>query len=152
MTRIAAHVITDSESVKAEIQEHLKVPAEKITAVPLASRRTFCPVPLTEARETLLLIGVEDKLILFEGTVEPRKNLLTLMRAFDQLMNATDLRPQLVIAGQKGWLTEELYAYVEQSALSNRVLFTGYISDADLRALYSTCSVAVYPSPYEGFA
>ncbi len=151
MTRIAAHIITDSETVKAELQEHLGVPAEKITAVPLAPRRTFCPVPLNEARETLVRLGVADKFVLFVGTVEPRKNLITLMRAFDELMRATDLRPQLVIAGQRGWLTEELYAYVEQSILKQHVIFTGYISDTELRALYSTCSVAVYPSLYEGF-
>jgi glycosyltransferase involved in cell wall biosynthesis len=66
-------------------------------------------------------------------------------------MRETDLRPQLVIAGQKGWLTDELYASVDHSALKDRVLFTGYVSDTDLRALYSSCQASVYPSLYEGF-
>jgi glycosyltransferase involved in cell wall biosynthesis len=96
-------------------------------------------------------LGVEDEFILFVGTVEPRKNLLTLVRAFDELLRTTNLRPQLVIAGQKGWLTDELFGHVEQSAVTERVLFTGYVSDADLCALYSSCRVSVYPSLYEGF-
>ena len=151
MTRIATRIITDSESVKREICEHLKVAPDKITAVALAPRRAFRPVPTTEARAALSRLGVESEFILFVGTVEPRKNLLTLVRAFDELMRTTDLRPQLVIAGQKGWLTQELDAYVERSALGARILFTGYVSDEDLRALYSTCRVSVYPSLYEGF-
>ncbi|HEX8072003.1 MAG TPA: glycosyltransferase family 1 protein [Pyrinomonadaceae bacterium] len=151
MTRIAARVVTDSEAVKREIHEHLGVPAEKIVAVPLAPRRVFRPVAAAEARAACRRLGVEDEFILFVGTVEPRKNLLTLVRAFAELTRATDLRPQLVIAGQKGWLTEELDAYVERSALKERILFTGYVADEDLRALYTACRVAVYPSLYEGF-
>ena len=151
MTRIASHILTDSEAVKKEICEHLAVSPERITAVPLAARRMFSPVPLDKTLETRNRLGVEDDFILFVGTVEPRKNLITLVRAFDELMRTTDLRPQLVVAGQKGWLSEDLYAYVEQSELKNRILFTGYVTDADLASLYSSCRVSVYPSLYEGF-
>ena len=151
MTRIATRIITDSESVRREICEHLNVAPEKITAVALAPRRAFHPIAEMEAREARRRLGVEDEFILFVGTVEPRKNLLTLVRAFDELLRTTDQRPQLVIAGQKGWLNDELFTLIEQTALGERILFTGYISDADLRALYSSCRVAVYPSLYEGF-
>jgi alpha-1,3-rhamnosyl/mannosyltransferase len=151
MTRIATRIITDSESVKREICEHLGVASEKITAVPLAPRRAFRPVGPAEARTTRERLGVEDDFILFVGTLEPRKNLLTLVRAFDELLRTTELRPQLVIAGPKGWLTEDLFAHVEQSAYDKRIVFTGYVSDEDLCALYSSCLVSVYPSLYEGF-
>lgn len=151
MTRVATRIITDSESVKREICTHLGVAPEKITAVPLAPRRSFRPVSEAQAETVRRRLGVEDEFILFVGTVEPRKNLLTLVRAFDELLRTTDLRPQLVIAGGKGWLTEELFAHVEQSAITERILFTGYVSDEDLCALYSSCRVSVYPSLYEGF-
>lgn len=151
MTRIATHILTDSEAVKKEICEHLAVNPQKITAVPLASRRMFSPVPLEQTYEARRRLGVEDDFILFVGTVEPRKNLITLVRAFDELMRTTNLRPQLVVAGQKGWLTDDLYKYVEQSDLKDRILFTGYLSDNDLASLYSACKVSVYPSLYEGF-
>jgi glycosyltransferase involved in cell wall biosynthesis len=151
MTRIATRIITDSESVKREICEHLQVAPEKITAVALAPRRAFHPVAEMAAYATRQRLGVEDEFILFVGTVEPRKNLLTLVRAFAELLRTTELRPQLVIAGQKGWLNDDLFAFVEQATLGARILFTGYISDEDLCALYSSCCVAVYPSLYEGF-
>ncbi|HEY1403119.1 MAG TPA: glycosyltransferase family 1 protein [Pyrinomonadaceae bacterium] len=149
--RMASKIITDSESVKREICEHLRIKPEKIAVVPLAPRRAFRPVAQAATVAARRRLGVEDDFILFVGTVEPRKNLLTLVRAFEELTNRTSLRPQLVIAGQKGWLTEELFALIEQSGLSPRILFTGYVSDADLAALYSSCRVCVYPSLYEGF-
>ena len=151
MARTASRIITDSESVKREICEHLPVLPEKVAVVPLAPRRAFQPVGATLAAEARQRLGVEDEFLLFVGTVEPRKNLLTLVRALSELMRHTALRPQLVIAGQKGWLSEELYALIEESGLSARILFTGYISDEDLAALYSSCRICIYPSLYEGF-
>jgi len=151
MARMASRIITDSESVKREICEHLPVGPEKVAVVPLAPRRAFRPVGAEQSAQTRRRLKVEDEFLLFVGTVEPRKNLLTLVRAFDEVMRHTALRPQLVIAGQKGWLSGELYALIEQSGLSERILFTGYISDEDLAALYSSCRVCVYPSLYEGF-
>ncbi len=151
MTRTANHIITDSEAVKQEICEHLNVAPNKITAVPLAPRRAFRRVSEKESLATRRRLGVQDNFILFVGTVEPRKNLLSLVRAFDELLRTTDLKPQLVVAGQKGWLTDELFTHVEQSAIARHILFTGYVSDEDLASLYSSCRVSVYPSLYEGF-
>ena len=151
MTRIATRIITDSESVKREICDHLKVSADKVTAIPLAPRRNFHRASEHECRAVRQRLGVEDDFILFVGTVEPRKNLITLVRAFDELLKQTELRPQLVIAGAKGWLTDELFADVDSGTRRERICFTGYVTDDDLRALYSSCKVSVYPSLYEGF-
>ncbi|MEP6717968.1 MAG: glycosyltransferase family 1 protein [bacterium] len=149
MTRIATQILTDSESVKREICEHLHVVPDKIAVVPLAARSVFRPIK--ETRDVRRRLGVEDEFILFVGTLEPRKNIATLIHAFEELLRATSLSPQLVIAGPKGWLIEELFVTSERAALKKRVLFTGYLSDKDLRALYSSCRVFVYPSIYEGF-
>lgn len=151
MVRFATQIITDTEAVKKEICEHLDVRPEKVSVVPLAPRRVFHPIPPEETIETRRRLGVEDDFILFVGTVEPRKNLITLVRAFAELLRETELRPQLVVAGREGWLTEELHAYLKESAAGERVLFTGYISDEELRELYSSCRVCAYPSVYEGF-
>ncbi|HEX8162694.1 MAG TPA: glycosyltransferase family 1 protein [Pyrinomonadaceae bacterium] len=151
MTRVATRVIADSESVRREVCEHLGVAPEKVTAVPLAPRRAFRPVERGEADETLRRLGVGRDFILFVGTVEPRKNLLTLVRAYVELARETALRPQLVIAGQKGWLNDELFQLIEREGVGPRLVLTGYVTDEDLRALYSACAVSVYPSLYEGF-
>lgn len=151
MARAATKIITPSESVKREVCEHLGVQAGKVVAIPEAARRSFHQVPRRETVEVRRRLRVEDEFILFVGTVEPRKNLLALVRALEEILRTTPLRPQLVIAGKEGWLTAELYAYLKSSDIQQRVRFTGYVSDSDLRALYSSCSAFVYPSLYEGF-
>ncbi|MBA3438738.1 MAG: glycosyltransferase family 4 protein [Pyrinomonadaceae bacterium] len=151
MARTADLIITPSESVKREVCEHLPVKASKVVAVPEAPRRSFRPIPLEHTIETRRRLGIEDDFLLFVGTVEPRKNLLTLVQAFDEILRTTTLRPQLVIAGKRGWLVDDLFSYIKRTGIDERILFTGYVSDEDLCALYSSCRVCVYPSLYEGF-
>lgn len=151
MARFAKKVITATECVKQEIVEHLQIDPAKIAVTPYAPRPNFHPLALEDTEQTRARFGIEEKFILFVGTIEPRKNLVTLLRAFAEVLRNTDLRPQLVIAGQKGWLTDEVSTYVNSENLSDRIVFTGYVSDRDLRALYSSCAVCVYPSLYEGF-
>jgi glycosyltransferase involved in cell wall biosynthesis len=151
MARGASRIITPSESVKREVCEHLRIKPSKVVAIPEAPRDIFRPISTEEAIETRRRLKVEDEFILFVGTIEPRKNLLTLLRAFEEILRSTELRPQLVIAGREGWLTEELFSYVRKSGVEERLCFTGYLTDEDLRALYSSCRAFVYPSLYEGF-
>lgn len=151
MARTADLIITPSESVRREVCEHLPVKVGKVVAVPEAPRRSFRPIPLEDTIETKRRLGIEDEFLLFVGTVEPRKNLLTLVQAFDEILRTTTLCPQLVIAGKRGWLVDDLFSYIKRSGIDERILFTGYVSDEDLCALYSSCRVCVYPSLYEGF-
>ena len=151
MTRAATKIVTATEHVRKEVIQHLKVDPAKIAVTPYAPRPTFRPLSRSETEETRTQLGIEESFILFVGTIEPRKNLITLLRSFAEVLRSTDLRPQLVIAGQKGWLTGETMNYIESEGLDERVKLTGYITDEDLRALYSCCAVCVYPSLYEGF-
>jgi glycosyltransferase involved in cell wall biosynthesis len=151
MARRASFVITDSEAVRREVCEHLGVEAEKVIAIPLAPGREFVRVSPDAAAEVLRRLGVEDRFILFAGTIEPRKNLVTLLRAFEEVLRTTELRPQLVIAGKLGWKQNDLIQTLEKSVVNDRIKLVGYVSDTDLRALYSSCLSFVYPSIYEGF-
>ena len=151
MIRSAAKIIAVSESMKREMCEHLKIQPERIAVTLEAPRENFRPLPLSETVATRERLGIEADFMLAVGTIEPRKNLLTLVRALDQILRTTALRPQLVIAGGEGWLTDELYAFLAASCCAERVRFIGYTSDDELRALYSSCRISVYPSLYEGF-
>lgn len=151
MARAANMIITPSESVRCEVCEHFSIDSQRVVAVPEAARPLFRPMPANESAEVKRRLGLRDEFILFVGTIEPRKNLLTLVRAFVEVLRQTELRPQLVIAGRRGWLTDELFSYVEDTGIGDNLRFTGYISDEELRALYSMCRVSVYPSLYEGF-
>jgi glycosyltransferase involved in cell wall biosynthesis len=122
-----------------------------VFAIPEAARAAFYPMPASESRLVCQRLGIEAEFILFVGTVEPRKNLLTLARAFAQIIKSTSSQLQLVIAGEKGWLSGDLMDYLRDDHVRERVLFTGHLRDEELRALYSSCRVFVYPSLYEGF-
>ncbi|HEY0080220.1 MAG TPA: glycosyltransferase family 1 protein [Pyrinomonadaceae bacterium] len=150
MTRAATMIIAPTRSVKREICEHLRAPADKVVVVPEAPRSSFRPLPPEQSAEVRARLRVEDNFILYVGTIEPRKNILTIVRAFEEVLSETPLRPQLVIAGKRGWLTDKLFAYIESAALGDRLHMTGYISDSDLRALYSSCGLMVFPALYEG--
>ena len=151
MLRKATMVITPSQAVRHEVLEYLKMSDDKVVAVPLGVSGAFTPMDCAEAFPILRRLKVEDEFLLFVGTVEPRKNLLSLIKAFEGLIRNTELRPQLVIAGKVGWKTREFLSYVNNSELKDRITITGYRSAEDLRALYSTCAVFIYPSIYEGF-
>jgi glycosyltransferase involved in cell wall biosynthesis len=158
MARAATHVITPTEAVRREACELLKIDPAKVTAIHEAPREIFRPLARADAEETLKRLGVEGDFLLFVGTVEPRKNLTTLISAFEKIevsraksQPSSQSSPQLVIAGRQGWLTTELMARIEESPARARVHFTGYVSDEDLRALYSSCLAFIYPAIYEGF-
>jgi glycosyltransferase involved in cell wall biosynthesis len=151
MARRVAMIITPSESVRREVCECLDIKPDKVVAIPHAPRRMFRHATLSETAAVSGRLQIEDDFILFVGTIEPRKNLLTLVRALEEIYQTTNLRPQLVIAGKQGWLTEDLFSYLKGVGIKERVRFTGHLSDNDLRALYSRCLAFVYPSLYEGF-
>jgi len=153
MARIASMIITPTESVRREVCLHLKVNPAKVVAVPEAPRPIFQPLPPAESLAVNWRLGVTGNFLLAVGTLEPRKNLITLIRAFEELVNFSDPAKDisLILAGKTGWLTEELFAHVAASNVRDRIHFTGYVTDTELRALYSTCMAFIYPSLYEGF-
>jgi glycosyltransferase involved in cell wall biosynthesis len=151
MLRAAAMIVTPTEAVKREVCERFKVNPDQVTVTPEAPRQSFQPLAASDYAPIIQRLGIDENFILFVGTIEPRKNLLTLVRAFDQILRHTIERPQLVIAGGEGWLTDELHRFITQSNFGDRMRMTGYLDDHDLRALYSSCKAFVYPSLYEGF-
>jgi alpha-1,3-rhamnosyl/mannosyltransferase len=151
VTRIAEMIITPTESVRREVCDLLGVKASKVIAIHSAPRDSFQPLPLAQTAAVRKRLGISDDFLLFVGTLEPRKNLLTLVKAYEQILRHTSLRPQLVIAGGEGWLMDELFAFIKQSSIDKHLRLTGYLPDEDLRALYSSCKVFIYPSVYEGF-
>ncbi len=151
VVRFADRIITPTESVKREICERFKIKPDRVTAIHSAARGSFKPLPFAQSAELRKRLGIADDFVLFVGTLEPRKNLLTLLKAFKQIIEHTDLRPQLVIAGGEGWLMDDMFAFIRSSGISDRLCFTGYLSDEELRGLYSSCKVFAYPSVYEGF-
>jgi len=152
MARTADAIIVPSETVRGEVCEHLKVSPDKVFAIPEAARSSFRPLDVNEAVAIRRRLGVRENFVLAVGTIEPRKNLLLLIDAFERVTRAqADKELQLVIAGGYGWLSGPLSGALKKSTVRDRILLTDYLHDDDLRGLYSSCRVFVYPSIYEGF-
>jgi glycosyltransferase involved in cell wall biosynthesis len=149
--RHAAAIIAISEQSRRDYQRFFHVPAERITVISAAPDERFRPGIAREERERVKRkYGIVDDYILTVGTTEPRKNVMRLVAAFAQLVRQ-GYRQKLVIAGQRGWLSDPLYEYVERERLGDRLVFTGYVADEDLPPLYAGAAVFVYPSLYEGY-
>jgi glycosyltransferase involved in cell wall biosynthesis len=149
--KLAKAVITPTAAVKQELCGHLKVKPAKVTAIHEAPRESFHPVAREESARARKRLGIEADFLLFVGTLEPRKNLVTLLKAYAQVLRETPLRPQLVVTGGEGWLMDETFSLMRDENIHERLCLTGYLNDDDLGALYSSCRAFIYPSLYEGF-
>ena len=151
MARRATAVIAPSEWTRREVIERLGVPPGDVRVIYEGAREGMCPVAEGACAPVLARHQIRPPYILYVGTIEPRKNLTTLLHAYDEVLRASRHRPQLVLCGGRGWLDNEVFRLVEQLRLGDDVRFTGYVADEDLPALYSGAEVFVYPSLYEGF-
>jgi glycosyltransferase involved in cell wall biosynthesis len=143
-------VAATSEQSKRDLVDHLSVDPARISVIPLGVASRFQPLKdarlLQEARERY---GLPQKFILYVGTIEPRKNLVRLIRAF-RILRRRGLPHSLVLAGGKGWLSDDVFAEAGREE-QDAVVFTGFVRDEDLPALYNAADVFAYPSLYEGF-
>ena len=146
------HIIAVSESTKRDTIQHLGVPEDKITVVYEAANPIFGPVAQEEARQHVLdRHGVDGPFILFVSTIEPRKNVPTLIRALWQLQECYKENVRLVLAGGRGWLFEDAFAVVDELNMDGRVHFLGRVSSEDLLYLYNAAEMLAHPAFYEGF-
>jgi len=146
------HIIAVSEATKHDLVQRLGVPDGKVSVIYEASAPEYRPLPADEARRY-----VSDKYdliqdyVFFVSTIEPRKNVPGLLKAYRGLLDAYKLKVKLVLAGGYGWLSDEVMATVERLRLGDDVRFLGRVPTADLPYLYNAARVLVHPSFYEGF-
>ncbi|NOX33902.1 MAG: glycosyltransferase family 4 protein [Deltaproteobacteria bacterium] len=148
----ADHIITKSNYVRQEIIERFNVNPDKITAIPNAAGgayRQFSGTELEQAKSHVATFTDGRPFLLYVGTIEPRKNIITLIDAFCHLSETYD--GDLLLAGGYGWLYQDILDHAEQTGLHNRIRFLGYARDETIHALFNLCDLFVYPSWYEGF-
>lgn len=141
-------IITISDASKKDIIRCFKVPEEKVTVTLLAADKAFQPAPTGIPTDDIAKLP--RPYILNVGTLEPRKNLEGLLRAF-AAARRKGLHHKLVITGAKGWGRSPLAGLIRELALEDAVIFTGFVADNDLPHLYNGADFFVYPSLYEGF-
>jgi glycosyltransferase involved in cell wall biosynthesis len=151
--REATHVIALSEYARSDIIASYRLSSEKVSVIPLAAPAHFRPVQNEEVQRVRQTYGIEGEYILSVGAIQPRKNLSRLVAAYSRLRWARPevKLPKLVLVGKCAWLYDETLRTIKELEVSNSVILTGYVPQADLPALYSGALCLVYPSYFEGF-
>lgn len=142
-------IMVNTEFIKNEAISCLKAPEDKIDVIPLAPSGRYYRINDRRPEPKQLRRFTKKNYVLYVGTVEPRKNLKVLIRAFSLVKEKYDL--SLIIAGGRGWLYDDIISYPEDLGIKGDVIFTGYVDEGTLLYLYNYASVFVYPSLYEGF-
>jgi glycosyltransferase involved in cell wall biosynthesis len=179
--RAASCVLTPSEFSKIRILDAYQLPDEKVVVLPNGVSSVFRPVAREAAQKSMRLAGraaggaaggpasgtsggpaggtaggsapvVPAPFILTVGDLQPRKNHLGLIRAFEDLIRAHPQLPHhLLMVGKETWYAPTVLAAAKKSQFADRIHFTGFVEDEELRRLYGACDLFVYPSFYEGF-
>ncbi len=150
----ARRVIVDSLATAEDLVASYGTPREKIRLAYPAGVDGLTPVTDPDALAAVAAkYGAGARYLLYVGTLQPRKNLVMLLRAFAALVAHSALPGdvRLVLAGRKGWLYDEIVAAAEDGAVEGRVVLPGYVPAEDLPALLSGALAFVFPSLHEGF-
>ncbi len=148
ITKNADAIITNSQHTQKDLMEHYPKAKDKSSVVYLGKEAQFQP---TQDASILKKYGIQQPYIFFVGTLEPRKNLSVLVKAYEAFRQTSNQNIQLVLAGKKGWKIEDLLSTIEASSYKDDIVLTNYVERSELPTLYSMAEVFVYPSLYEGF-
>ena len=150
--RHAEHIVVDSDFVRQEVMGYYGVPDSRVTTVLPGVSPEFKPIDAGRCLRALAQFNLQPgQYLLAVGTLEPRKNLSTVIAAFEQLPATLRRRFPLVIVGMNGWGMESFSDSLRHMIADGEVRLLGYVPQGDLPALYSGARLFVYPSLYEGF-
>jgi alpha-1,3-rhamnosyl/mannosyltransferase len=147
----AAHILVDSEAVRQEALQLLGISPARITTVYCGIAEHFRPASAEAIAALRQRWHLPPRYLLYVGTIEPRKNVLTLLRAYCDLPPSVRERCPLILGGMWGWKSERERQFWEQTGRHCGVRHLGYVADEDLPPLYSGATALLYPSYYEGF-
>lgn len=142
-------VVVPSEEARRAVIEHLGVEATRTVLAPLGVSERFVPQPPELVRKVRERHGLGERYLLCVGNLEPRKNLLGVIRAFEDI--AATVPHDLVLIGKRGWRCGPIFAAMGSSPVAARIRWLGYVPEAELPALYCGADLLVQWSWHEGF-
>lgn len=157
MASKADKIIAVSQSLREDLKKFLKVNDEKMSVIYSGLDERFFASHDADEAKVLGKYDITKKYILFLGTLEPSKNIVRLLEAFatfkqkQKQKNANKFEYQLVLAGKRGWLSDEYQQIIKDLGLAKDVVFTGYVIGDELSPLFHKAEFFVMPSLYEGF-
>lgn len=150
--RKAKKILAVSQSTKDDLVRLFNTPKQKVTVTPLGYDSTlYTDKNSPDDQKVLKKHSLKPDYLLFIGTLEPRKNIEGIIRAYGQLTAELQAQYPLVIAGKKGWYYDSIFTTVKDLKLEDKIQFLGRVPDEDLPALYRQAKIFLFPSFYEGF-
>lgn len=150
LVKKADHIITGSNFTKQEIIDYMQIPQDKISVIYHGvNHKLYKPYSQNELQETKMKFDLPNKFLLFVGSIEPRKNLQVLLKAYNLLSKEEKYALPLILVGFKGWENEEIMQEIKRNR--NHIRYLGYLSESELAHIYNLAMIFVYPSLYEGF-
>ena len=151
--KISDKIIAISNNTKNDILKIFKVPDKKVVVIYATCSENFNNI-IDENKnlEVLSKYNIDKAYMLFVGMIEPRKNIISILNAFKEM--DTEINADLVIVGKKGWYFKEIEDFVTESkklSLRNKVIFTGYVPENEMKSLFQNALFFIFPSFYEGF-
>lgn len=147
----ADHIITVSEFSKSELISGYNLLPDKISVVYNGITDTYRPVNEDQKKNTRERYAMGRPYFLYLGAIHPRKNIITLVKAFEQFKSSDPSDHQLVLAGRASWHTEEVFKAIAQSPWKDTIHLPGYVATAEAVGLVGSAEAMIYPSLYEGF-
>ena len=151
--QIADKIIAISSNTKADILKNFKIKDEKVIIAYACCSENFNTITNEEkSKEVLEKYEIKKNFMLFVGMIEPRKNIVSILKAFKEIDK--DINADLVIAGKKGWYFKEIEDFMKNLKnmnLKNNIIFTGYVPEEEVKYLFQKALFLIFPSFYEGF-
>ncbi len=139
-------ILVPSVNTKRDLINFYNIPENKIHVIYPGISPVFKNSPEQNRK-----LNLPDNYVLFLGTIEPRKNILSIVEAYEKSFTRLPLPYHLVIAGARGWKNKEIFKRIDNSPLKQKISFVDYIKNEDKPELYRRANIFVYPSFYEGF-
>lgn len=150
--RKADIIIANSHSTKKDILKYYDIPEQKIKVVHLGIdpnfKKSYDPDELNSIKQKY---KIPEKFFLFVGLLSPRKNIKNILEAFYLFKKENNSNHKFVIVGKKGWLYSDIFQFIEENNLVDEIIFTDYVDEKDLSAIYSSATAFLFTSLYEGF-
>jgi glycosyltransferase involved in cell wall biosynthesis len=156
LSRKADKIVAVSDSTRNDLEKLYEIKSSKIKVIHSAAGENFTVLDRNDLKlaEIAKSYNLPYKFILYLGTIEPRKNIIGIIRAFNQLRSLNDAelnKYKLVIAGAVGWKSEKIFSEIKNSPFTEDIIMTGVVAKDDMSAVYNLASIFIYPSFFEGF-
>lgn len=145
-------IITDSNFIKQQLTSDFSVDESLVSVIHLGADEAFKPRTEQECKEILLQYKLSyQQYFLTVATIEPRKNILIVLTAYQEYCSRVKDAIPLVLVGSEGWHSEKEHDMIQEMSLKGKLRYLGYVSRKDLHKLYSAANSFIFPSLYEGF-